>query len=70
LKNDHRPTRKVISDVTTYPHGLRKWVNQMLQTVAKAISSYFKDFFELKTPLDNLTLPPDAVISTADATSM
>jgi len=64
------PTRPVCSDVTSYPHILGKYVMEQLQPVAQTQPSYFKDTFELKKLLDDLELPPNASLFTADATSM
>jgi hypothetical protein len=64
------PTRPVCSDVTSYPHILGKWVMEQLQPVAQCQPSYFKDTFELKKMLDDIELPPNARLFTADAVSM
>jgi hypothetical protein len=64
------PTRAVCSDVTSYPHILGKWVLEQLQPVAQCQPSYFKDSFELKKMLDDMELPPNAKLFTADAVSM
>jgi hypothetical protein len=69
-KNDRWTTRPVCSDVTSLPHALGKWVNEMLAPVQKAQDSYFQDSFELKTMLDEMELPPNALLFTSDATSM
>jgi hypothetical protein len=69
-KNGRWPTRPVCSDVTSLPHGLGKWVNEQLTPIQAAQISYFKDTFALKTLLDGLVLPPNALLFTSDATSM
>ena len=68
--NDSYPTRPVCSDVSSLPHGLGKWVDLQLQPIAHAQPSYFKDSFTLKALLSDLTLPPNALLFTADAKSM
>eukprot|EP00804_Cyclotella_cryptica_P010837 CCRYP_008763-RA/>CCRYP_008763-RA protein AED:0.42 eAED:0.52 QI:0/-1/0/1/-1/1/1/0/212 len=60
----------VTSDVTSYPHGLGKWVDQELQPLARKQTSFFKDSFDLKSILSKLTVHPSARLFTADATSM
>ena len=70
MKNNKWPTRPVCSDVTGLLHGLAKWVTEELLPLAKKQDSYFKDSFALKDLLDDLTLPPNARIFTADAESM
>eukprot|EP00956_Cyclotella_meneghiniana_P025681 scaffold54047_cov117-Cyclotella_meneghiniana.AAC.1 len=68
-KDNAWPTRPVCSDVTSLPHGLGKWINEMLIPIAQRQKSYFKDSFELKRRLDELILPPNAMIFTCDATA-
>ena len=63
-------TRPVTSDITSYPHGLGKWVDQALQPLARKQPSFFKDSFELKAMLSELSLPNNSLLFTADATSM
>jgi hypothetical protein len=70
MKNGRWPTRPVCSDVTSITHGIGKWINEQLAPVQQAQKSYFKDSFALKEMLDNLVLPPNALLFTADATSM
>lgn len=70
MKNGRWPTRPVCSDVSSLPHGLGKWVDQMLQPIAASQTSYFKDSFEFKKLITSLTLPPGARIFTSDAKSM
>ena len=66
------PTRPVCSDVSSIPHGLGKWVAEVLNPLAEKQDSYFKDSFALKALLDpmELPLPPNALLFTSDATSM
>jgi len=49
---------------------LRHWINEQLQPVAQSMPSYFKSSYVLKEELLALHLPPNAVLFTADATSM
>ena len=70
LKNNKWPTRPVCSDVSSLPHGLGKWVDQMLQPIAKAQTSYIKDSFTLKNDITLIRLPPGALLFTSDAKSM
>lgn len=64
------PTRPVSSDVTSLPHALGKWITETLIPIQVKQQSYFKDSFELKTLLDQLAFPPNALLFTADAFSM
>ena len=70
MKDGRWPTRPVCSDVSSFPHGLGKWVTEQLQPVAQAQPSYFKDTFELKDLLDGLEVPPNGFTFTSDAKSM
>ena len=70
MKNGLWPTRPVCSDISSLPHGLGKWVDQMLQPIASSQPSYFKDSFEFKNIISQLTLPPGARLFTCDAKSM
>jgi hypothetical protein len=69
-KNGRWPTRPVCSDVSSIPHGLGKWVTEQLLPIAHAQDSFFRDSFDLKNLLDNLQLPPNALLFTSDATAM
>ena len=69
-KNGRWPTRPVCSDVSSLTHGLGKWVSETLIPIQKKQPSYFQDSFALKLLLDDLELPPNAQLFTADATSM
>ena len=70
MKDGRWPTRPVCSDVSSLPHGLGKWVNEMLTPVQQGQPSYFKDSYALKTLLDDMALPPNALLFTSDASSM
>jgi hypothetical protein len=71
MKDGRWPTRPVCSDVSSLPHGLGKWISEMLLPIARAQPSYFKDSFVLKDLLMALgTLPSNATLFTSDATSM
>jgi hypothetical protein len=63
-------TRPVCSDVSSLTHGLGKWINEILTPVQRAQSSYFQDSFVLKDMLEEIELPPNALLFTADATAM
>ena len=52
------------------PHALGKWVTEQLVPIQRNMPSYFKDSFALKHLLDELSLPPNALLFTSDATSM
>ena len=71
-KNDDGswPTRPVCSDVSSVPHGLGKWVAEELNPLAQLQESYFKDSFALKSILDEMVLPHNALVFTSDAVSM
>lgn len=68
--HDLRPTGPVCSDISSLPHRLGKWVDMMLQPIARKQISYFKDSFKLKALLQNITVPPGALLFTRDAKSM
>ena len=70
MKDGRWPTRPVCSDVSSLPHGLGKWITEMLLPVAQAQPSYFQDSFALKTLLDDLRPPWNALFFTSDARSM
>lgn len=69
-KNGRWPTRPVCSDVTSLTHAVGKWVNEMLTPVQQAQESYFQDSFALKKMLDEMEVPPNALLFTSDATAM
>ena len=64
------PIRLVCSDVASITNPLGKWVDLMLQPMAKSMMAYFKDSFKFKALTDTLTLPTNATLATADAVSM
>jgi len=65
--NGHFP---VCSDVSSLPHGLRKWVDQLLQPIAHAQPPYFKDSFALKTLFSDIKIPNNTLLFTANVKSM
>jgi hypothetical protein len=69
-KNDRWSTRPVCSDVTSLTHAVGKWVNEMLAPIQQAQESYFQDSFALKKLLDEMEVPPNALLFTSDATAM
>jgi hypothetical protein len=56
--------------VSSLPHGLGKWVTEMLLPLAQKQDSYFKDSFALKDMLDDIIVPANGLLFTSDATSM
>ncbi|KAL7525089.1 hypothetical protein ACHAWF_003257, partial [Thalassiosira exigua] len=62
--------RPVCSDCGSLPHALGQWVDEQLQPIVKAQSTYFKNSFELKKELDGLQIPANASLFTYDAVSM
>ncbi len=70
MKDNRWPTRPVCSDVTSIPHGLGKWTTEKLLPVAEKQPSYFKDSFALKEQLDQVVVPNNALVWTADASAM
>ena len=63
-------TRPVISGCGSLLHPLGHWIDEQLQPVARSMPSYFRSSYVLKEELLALRLPPNAVLFTADATSM
>ena len=63
-------TRPIISTSGTLLRALGVWCDSKLQIAAQQCQCYFKDTFELKKQLEDVTLPPGALLFTADATSM
>ncbi|MEM7040544.1 MAG: hypothetical protein AAF570_26510, partial [Bacteroidota bacterium] len=63
-------TRPIVSCSGSLYEALGIWVDDKLQHVARQQKSYFKSTFDLKQELLSLTLPPNALMFTADATSM
>eukprot|EP00804_Cyclotella_cryptica_P026745 CCRYP_007965-RA/>CCRYP_007965-RA protein AED:0.02 eAED:0.02 QI:0/-1/0/1/-1/1/1/0/583 len=69
-KNGRWPTRPVCSDVSSLPHGLGKYITEMLLPVAQHQQSYFRDSYALKTLLDRTSITPGSLLFTSDATAM
>ena len=63
-------TRPVISGCGSLLHSVGHWIDEQLQPIARTMPGYFKSSYELKEDLCSLTLPPNAVLFTADAVSM
>jgi hypothetical protein len=54
----------VCSDCGRLSHGLRQWIDQVLQPIVKDHDTYFKNSFELKKLLDPPCLPQHASLFT------
>lgn len=63
-------TRPIVSTSGTLLYALGIYIDDKLQKAAQLQRSYFKDTFALRRELANLHLPPNALLFTADATSM
>ena len=63
-------TRPIVSCSGSLLHSLGVWVDRKLQSVARSQRSYLKSSHQLKELLIHITLPPNAVLFTADAVSM
>jgi hypothetical protein len=63
-------TRLVCSDCGSLPHGLWRWIDQVLCPIVKDHDTSFKNSFELKKLLDPLRLPQNASLFTYRAVSM
>ena len=63
-------TRPIVSCSGSLLHSLGVWVDRKLQSVARSQRSYLKSSHQLKKLLIHITLPPNAVLFTADAVSM
>jgi hypothetical protein len=63
-------TRPVCSDCASLPHSVGKWIDRQLQPIVQCQQTYFKNSFELKRLLTQLTLPSNACLFTYDAISM
>ena len=64
-------TRPIVSSCGTYIHAFSRWVDYHLQKIREAIPTYIRDSQDLVTQLKQLgTLPSNARLFTADATSM
>ena len=64
------PTRPVCSSCGSLDHALGAWVNLQLQPVAQAQPTYFKNSQAALKMLQDLDLPDNAYLFTADATAM
>ena len=62
--------RPVCSDCGSLPHALGRYVDYVLQPIVQDQALYFKNSAELKTELENLTLPANASLFTYDAVAM
>ena len=58
MKNNKWPTRPVCSNVSSLPHGLGTWVEQMLQSVTPTEPTYLKNSYRLKNNIHPLHRPP------------
>jgi hypothetical protein len=63
-------TRPVVSTCGCVSYGIAQWVDVMLQPMAKAQQSYFKDSPALKLLLKNTFIPSNVSIFSFDAVSM
>ena len=63
-------TRPVISGCGSLLHSIGHWIDEQLQPIARKMPAYFKSSYILKEELITLSLPPNAVLFTADAVSM
>ena len=63
-------SRPVVSYSGSLLHALAVWCDDKLQPLAQAQQAYLKSSFELKDQLEDLVLPPNAVLFTADARAM
>ena len=63
-------SRPIVSCSGSLLQPLAIWVDDKLQIAAKAQQSYFKNSYVLKNMLQELELPPNAFLFTADAVSM
>ena len=64
------PIRPVCSDCASVTFALGKWIDVMLQPMAKSMPTYFKDTFELKERLDAFQVKPGMRLFTAGAKAM
>jgi hypothetical protein len=70
IHKDPWATRPIISQSGSLLHGLGRWVDQQLQPISSALSTYIKSSLELKSKVLLLTLPPGTRLFTFDASSM
>jgi hypothetical protein len=66
----HLKSRPIVSCPGSLLHPLGLWIDRQLQPVAACQPSYFKNSYALREELLQMELPPNAVLFTADATSM
>ena len=67
---NHLKSRPIVSCPGSLLHPLGIWTDHYLQQVARIQPSYFKDSFTLREIVSNITIPPNALLFTADAVSM
>jgi hypothetical protein len=60
----------VCSDCGSLPHALGSFVDATLQPIVQDQALYFKNLAELKTDLEDLTLPANASLFTYNAVAM
>ena len=70
VHKDPLKTRPVVSTCGCISYALGQWVDMMLQPMAQAQRSYFKDSFALKKLLNTYTPPANSSIFSFDAVSM
>jgi hypothetical protein len=70
IHKDPWATRPIITQSGSLLHGLGRWVDQQLQPISSALSTYIKRSLELKSKVLLLTFPPDTRLFTFDASSM
>ena len=63
-------TRPVCSDCASITNPIGRWVDTMLQPIAKTMPTYFPDSFAFKKLLDRIVVPPGGLSFTNDAKSM
>lgn len=63
-------TRPVSSTCGSIAEAIGKFVDKLLRPIAQTQRSFFRDSFVLKKRLDEVLLPPNALLFTMDATSM
>lgn len=63
-------TRPVCSTCGSIAEAIGKYVDKLLRPIAQSQRSFFRDTFVLKQRLDQVQLPPNALLFTMDATSM
>jgi hypothetical protein len=63
-------TRPIVSIDGSLLHGLGRWVDKVLQPFAQNTKAFTRSSTTLKDELMTLSLPPNALLCTMDATSM